>query len=285
MEVITNIKEMQDRANRLRIQGKQIGFVPTMGALHEGHLSLMKQAKMDNDVLIISIFVNPIQFGQSEDYDIYPRNFKKDKELALDIGVDIIFKPEREEMYPTKCFTVIDVTMISNGLCGDSRPGHFQGVSTVVAKLFNIVKPNIVYLGQKDYQQACVIKKMVSDINFDVQVIIMPTVRDKNGLALSSRNAYLNLSERKAALSLNKGLNKAKKLLDAGERDIDKIIFAVRDTIKQEPLIKEEYIAIVDSKDLTPLVVHIQGEILIALAVKIGTTRLIDNILWRETKK
>lgn len=284
MEVITSIKEMQDRVNRLRIEGKQIGFVPTMGALHEGHLSLMKQAKMDNDVLIISIFVNPIQFGQSEDYDIYPQNFEKDKELALDIGVDIIFKPEREEMYPTKCLTVIDVTMISNGLCGDSRPGHFQGVSTVVAKLFNIVKPNRAYLGQKDYQQACVIKRMVSDINFDVEIVIMPIVRDKDGLALSSRNAYLNLSEKKAALSLNKGLNKAKRLLDAGERDIDKIIFALRDTIKQEPLVKEEYIVIVDSKDLTPLV-HIQGEILIALAVKIGTTRLIDNILWRETKK
>lgn len=284
MEVITNIKEMQDRVNRLRIEGKQIGFVPTMGALHEGHLSLMKQAKMDNDVLIISIFVNPIQFGQSEDYDIYPQNFEKDKELALDIGVDIIFKPEREEMYPTKCLTVIDVTMISNGLCGDSRPGHFQGVATVVAKLFNIVKPNRAYFGQKDYQQACVIKRMVSDINFDVEIVIMPIVRDKDGLALSSRNAYLNLSEKKAALSLNKGLNKAKRLLDAGERDIDKIIFALRDTIKQEPLVKEEYIVIVDSKDLTPLV-HIQGEILIALAVKIGTTRLIDNILWRETKK
>lgn len=280
MEVITNIKQMQLKSDELKKAGKKIGFVPTMGALHNGHLSLMQQAKLDNDIVVISIFVNPIQFGQGEDYQTYPRDFSKDKELAEKSGVDIIFYPDVEEMYPVKPLTVVEVENLTQGLCGGFRPGHFRGVTTVVAKLFNIVKPQTTYFGQKDYQQAVVIKQMIKDLNFDIELVIMPTIRDKDGLALSSRNTYLNPIERKSALVLYQSLQLSKQLLDSGEKQAKKIISQMNDLIKEEKLIQPQYIEIVNSQTLEP-VERIEKEVLIALAVKIGKTRLIDNILWR----
>jgi pantoate--beta-alanine ligase len=251
-----------------------------MGALHEGHLSLIRQAKLDNDVVIISIFVNPIQFVQGEDYETYPRDFSKDKELAKKVGVDIIFYPDVKEMYPETLLTFVNVERLTEGLCGKFRPGHFRGVTTVVTKLFNIVKPHQSYFGQKDYQQALVIKRMIKDLNFDLKIVIMPIVRDKDGLALSSRNAYLNDKERKAALILYKSLQKAKELLDSGERQAKKIITEMNNLISTEKLAKTQYIEIVDNRTLNSVEV-IEKEILIALAVTIGNARLIDNMLWR----
>lgn len=279
MEVINNIKQLQLKSDELKKAGKKIGFVPTMGALHKGHLSLMQQAKLDNDIVVISIFVNPLQFGQGEDYQTYPRDFSKDKELAEKSGVDIIFYPDVEEMYPVKPLTVVEVENLTQGLCGGFRPGHFRGVTTVVAKLFNIVKPQTTYFGQKDYQQAIVIKQMIKDLNFDIELVIMPTIRDKDGLALSSRNTYLNPRERKSALVLYQSLQLSKQLLDSGEKQAKKIISQMNDLIKEEKLIQPQYIEIVNSQTLEP-VERIEKEVLIALAVKTGKTRLIDNILW-----
>jgi len=281
MEIITTIRQMQKRSDELRKEGKKIGFVPTMGALHEGHLSLMRQAKLDNDVVIISIFVNPIQFLPGEDYQTYPRNFSKDKELAEGVGVDIIFYPDVKEMYPEELLTFVEVEKLTQGLCGRFRPGHFRGVTTVVSKLFNITKPHTTYFGQKDYQQALVIKRMIEDLNFNIEFVMMPIIRDKDGLALSSRNAYLSNEERKAALVLSQSLQQAKELLDSGERQAEKIISRMNDLIKLEKLAKTQYVEIVDSKTLVPVKI-IEKEILIALAVKIGKTRLIDNMLWRN---
>jgi len=279
MEVVTKIKQMQAISDSLRKEGKKIGFVPTMGALHKGHLSLMREAKLNNDVVIISIFVNPIQFGAGEDYQTYPRNFNKDKELAKNVGVDIIFYPEVEEMYPREILTFVEVKKLTEGLCGRFRPGHFQGVTTVVAKLFNITKPHTTYFGQKDYQQAVVIKRMIEDLNLDLEIIILPTIRDKDGLALSSRNAYLNKEERKSAVILYKSLQLAKQLLDLGERQTKEIIRQMNDLIKTEKLAQPQYLEIVDSQTLEPVEI-VEKEVLIALAVKIGKTRLIDNMLW-----
>lgn len=281
MEVITKIKQMQKRSDELRKEGKKIGFVPTMGTLHEGHLSLMRQAKLNNDVVIISIFVNPIQFVPGEDYQTYPRNFSRDEELAEKVGVDIIFYPEVEEMYPKKLLTFVEVEELTKRLCGRFRPRHFRGVTTVVAKLFNITKPHTTYFGQKDYQQALAIKRIIEDLNFDIEMIIMPIVRNKNGLALSSRNVYLNKEETKAALVLYKSLQQAKELLDSGEKQAKKIISEMNNLIITENLAQPQYIEIVDSQTLTPVEL-IEEEVLIALAVKIGKVRLIDNILWKN---
>ncbi|MEW6619549.1 MAG: pantoate--beta-alanine ligase [bacterium] len=278
MELINKIKQMKERSDELRRQGKKIGFVPTMGALHEGHLSLMRQAKLKNDVVIISIFVNPIQFVEGEDYQTYPKDFICDVELAKKTGVDIIFYPKVEEMYPDKPLTFVNVEKLTRGLCGKFRPSHFQGVTTVVTKLFNIVNPHTSYFGQKDYQQALVIKQMIKDLNFDIELVIMPIVREKDGLALSSRNTYLNKEERKSALILYKSLHLAKKILDSGERLSRNIILAMQDLIQTEKLASIQYIEIVDSKTLEPVEL-IEKKVLIALAVKIGKTRLIDNIL------
>lgn len=281
MEIITKIKQMQNISDRLRKEGKRIGFVPTMGALHEGHLSLIRQAKLDNDVVIISIFVNPIQFVQGEDYKTYPRDFSKDEELAKKTGVDIIFYPEVDEMYPKELLTFVEVNELTQGLCGKFRPGHFRGVTTVVAKLFNIVKPHTTYFGQKDYQQAVVVKQMICDLNFDIVLVTMPTVRDKDGLALSSRNAYLDDTERNAATILYKSLQLAKKLLDAGYTQPQEIITQMHNLINTEKLANTQYIEIVDSKTLDPVEI-IGEEVLIAIAVNIGKARLIDNMVWKK---
>ncbi|MBI4778337.1 pantoate--beta-alanine ligase [Candidatus Desantisbacteria bacterium] len=280
MEIISHVKTMQEKADSLRSEKKRIGFVPTMGALHQGHLSLIKAAKEENDVVIVSIFVNPIQFSPGEDYEIYPKPFEMDKELCGQMGVDIIFYPETAEMYPEQLLTTVHVSEITSGLCGQFRPGHFQGVTTVVAKLFSAVKPHVAYFGQKDYQQAIVIKKMVKDLNFDIRVKILPIVREgESGLALSSRNAYLNPEEREQACILFQTLQVAEKMLDDGERDGNKLANWMRENLKNAPLILLEYAEVCDPETLKPLS-QIGTGALLALAVRIGKTRLIDNMIW-----
>jgi pantoate--beta-alanine ligase len=278
MRVVKKIKVMQKLADKYRAEKKIIGFVPTMGYLHEGHLSLVKIAKKKSDLCVVSIFVNPLQFGPQEDYHIYPRNFSRDKKLLKDLGVDIIFYPEVKEMYPEEQLTFVQVKKLSEGLCGRSRPGHFEGVATVVAKLFNIVKPHIAVFGQKDYQQAVIIKKMVKDLNFDVKIIVAPTVREKDGLACSSRNSYLSEKERKEAVVLYQSLLLAKKMIAEGERNPEEIIKEMTKLITTKSSGKIDYIEIVDANTLQP-VKEIHGKVCIALAVFFNKARLIDNIL------
>jgi pantoate--beta-alanine ligase len=278
MRVVKKIKVMQKLADKYRAEKKIIGFVPTMGYLHEGHLSLVKIAKKKSDLCVVSIFVNPLQFGPQEDYHIYPRNFSRDKKLLKDLGVDIIFYPEVKEMYPEEQLTFVQVKKLSAGLCGRSRPGHFEGVATVVAKLFNIVKPHIAVFGQKDYQQAVIIKKMVKDLNFDVKIIVAPTVREKDGLACSSRNSYLSEKERKEAVVLYQSLLLAKKMIAEGERNPEEIIKEMTKLITTKSSGKIDYIEIVDANTLQP-VKEIRGKVCIALAVFFNKARLIDNIL------
>lgn len=269
---------MQKLADQLRKKGKIIGFVPTMGYLHKGHLSLVKIAKKKSDICVVSIFVNPLQFGPKEDYHTYPRDFKRDKDLLTDLDVDIIFYPSEKEMYPEPCLTYVQVRKLSEGLCGRFRPGHFEGVATVVTKLFNIVKPHIAVFGQKDYQQAIIIKKMVKDLNFDIKIIIAPTVREEDGLAFSSRNTYLNGKERKEANVLYQSLMLAKKMIKKGEKNSERILAEMRKFIITNSSGKIDYIEIVDAKTLEP-VKEISGKVCIALAVFFGKARLIDNIL------
>lgn len=278
MEIITTVKGMQAESKRLQQLGKTIGFVPTMGALHEGHLSLIQAARNGNDLVVISVFVNPLQFAPEEDYETYPRNLEGDKILAKNAGVDIFFAPSVSEMYHEIQYTFVDVQRLTNELCGAHRQGHFKGVTTVITKLFNIVKPDMVYFGQKDYQQSQVIKKMIKDLNFNIKIVVMPTVREKDGLAISSRNRSLNPNERKSALSLYKSLNRAKELLP-NERHSAKIIKEMRRIIEESPLTEIEYISICNSITLQSIP-YIEGEVLIAIAVRIGKTRLIDNMLW-----
>ncbi|MDD5495621.1 MAG: pantoate--beta-alanine ligase [Candidatus Omnitrophica bacterium] len=278
MKTIDKISRMLTLIKILKKEGKSVGFVPTMGYLHEGHLSLTRQAKKHTDLVVMSIFVNPIQFGKNEDYDKYPRDFKRDEELARSAGVDIIFYPSSEEMYPEGYATYVEVKGLTDSLCGDSRPGHFRGVTTVVSKLFWIVKPDIAYFGQKDAQQAYVIRKMAQDLNMDVDVRILPTVREKDGLAMSSRNTYLSEGERKDAVVLYQALKSAEEMVRGGETESKKIIKAIEGIIKPKSRIKIDYVSIVDTKRLKP-VSKITGEVLIALAVFIGKARLIDNII------
>jgi len=283
MEVIESIKKMQARADELRREGK-LGFVPTMGYLHEGHLSLIRAARKECKYVVVSIFVNPTQFGPSEDYQRYPRDLERDRRLCEKEGVDIIFAPTPEEMYPPGYCTYVEVAGLSDVLCGASRPGHFKGVATVVTKLFNIVKPHVAYFGQKDAQQALIIRRMVEDLNFDIDIRVLPIVREKDGLAMSSRNTYLSQEERRAARVLYKALMHAKSLLDSGVRDAGRLRQEMLNIIEAEPLAKVDYVEIVDYSNLKPLK-EIEGEVLIAVAVWIGNTRLIDNILYRAGDK
>jgi len=278
MEVIYNIQSMQAFSERKRIEGNLIGFVPTMGALHEGHLSLIREARRQTDIVIVSIFVNPTQFGPKEDYDSYPRDLEGDKEKVDLVGGDIIFAPSVSEMYPEGYLTYINVEGITETLCGLSRPGHFRGVATVVAKLLNIVRPHKAFFGQKDYQQSVVIKRMVKDLNMDTDIVVLPTVREPDGLAMSSRNSYLSKEERKSATILYKALMMASDMVKTGERDSKKICSEMRRMISKEPLANIDYIAITDPDSLQDIA-EIKGKTLIALAVRIGNTRLIDNIL------
>lgn len=270
---------MQRYAARLKKQGKTIGFVPTMGYLHKGHLSLAKQARKDSDIVVMSIFVNPTQFGPKEDFKKYPRDITRDRRLAKAAGVDVIFYPTVKAMYPEGYQTYVEVFELSKYLCGASRPEHFKGVATVVTKLFNIVKPDITYFGQKDAQQAIIIKRMVEDLNMDLKVRVMPTIREPDGLAMSSRNMYLSPTERKEALVLKNALQKAKDMVNSDEKDPKKIIAKMRGIINSAPSSKIDYISIVDTENLRDVKSLKSGEILIALAVKIDKTRLIDNII------
>lgn len=277
MNIAKTIKEVRDIIKKEKSKGKTIGFVPTMGYLHEGHLSLVRRAKEETDFVVVSIFVNPLQFGPKEDFKEYPRDLERDIKLLEEVKADLLFAPEVEEMYPPGYKTYVEVTEITDVLCGASRPGHFKGVTTVVAKLFNIVKPDKAFFGQKDAQQVAVIKKMVKDLNMDLEIVPVPTVREEDGLAMSSRNVYLNTEERKAAPILYKSLQRAKELIEKGEKNSTTILKEMEEMISKEPLAKIDYIEIVDGETLKRKD-KVEGNILIALAVKIGRTRLIDNI-------
>ncbi len=277
MQIIRSPKVMQKICGGLKREGKIIGFVPTMGYLHKGHLSLVKIAKRKSDVVVVSIFVNPTQFGPKEDFAKYPRDFKRDRFLLEKEGCDFIFAPRIKDMYPEGYLTYVNVEKITGKLEGGIRPGHFQGVTTVVAKLFNIVQPDIAVFGQKDAQQAVVLKKMVDDLNYGIKMIIAGTVRERNGLALSSRNVYLSKEERKQAKVLYQALQLAKEMIKKGERSPSRIVSKMIALINKQPLADIDYIAITDAHSLK-LLNKLKGEILISLAVRFGKTRLIDNI-------
>jgi pantoate--beta-alanine ligase len=284
MRIIIDPLKLNKIIQQAKCGGKTIGFVPTMGALHLGHLSLIKQAAKDNDSVVVSIFVNPTQFGKNEDFKKYPRPLKKDLELCRKSGVDLIFLPNEKNMYPQGFSTFIEVGGLGKELCGIWRPGHFRGVATVVAKLLNIVAPDILYLGQKDAQQAIVIKRMIDDLNFPVKLRIMPIVRQKDGLALSSRNVYLNQEQINQASVLSKALSLAKSLINNGQRDTARIISRMKQLIHRKKQVKIDYIAVVDVDNLEPLK-RISGQYLIALAVRIGKTRLIDNLICHSEER
>jgi len=278
MLIYHTIAEIREYVRKARSSGHSIGLVPTMGYLHEGHLELMRRAKKQCDKVIVSIFVNPTQFGPGEDLERYPRDLDRDVRMSEEVGVDVIFNPPADEIYPAGYCTYVDVERITEKLCGLSRPGHFRGVATVVAKLFNIVKPDFAYFGQKDAQQALVIKRMVTDLNMDLEVVTVPTVREPDGVAMSSRNVYLEPDQRRAALVLSRSLHMAEEAVRAGERDAAKIRQLVIDMIELEPLANVDYVEIYSHPDLEP-VEQIQGPALLALAVKIGRARLIDNTI------
>ncbi len=282
MEVISRLADLKVSLAKLKGEGRSVGLVPTMGYLHEGHLSLMRQARAGNDIVVASIFVNPLQFGPSEDYAVYPRDIERDKELAAAAGVDILFTPQVEDMYPggyEQMLTFVDVRDLGARLCGASRPGHFRGVATVVSKLFNIVQPDMAYFGQKDAQQVIILRRMVRDLNMNLRIVTVPIVREKDGLALSSRNCFLNPAERKAALVLNRSLKLAEQQLRAGERETSRLVAQMREFIGAEPLASIDYISVSDPETIGELAI-VDGPALIALAVRIGKTRLIDNLMW-----
>ena len=278
IEIITTVKEMQVRSDKKRSQGKTIVFVPTMGFLHAGHLSLMREGKKYGDDIVVSIFVNPTQFGPSEDLETYPRNFEKDLELLKKEGVNAVFAPKAIEIYGKKFQTYVELEKLPNHLCGLSRPVFFKGVATVVTKLFNIVKPHVTIFGQKDYQQLTVIRQMVCDLNFDIKVVGAPTVRESDGLAMSSRNTYLTPDQRISALSLNTSLKKAQTLVENGLQDAAKIIDTAAKLIRSHPEAEIDYITICDPETLDDMET-IDKPALMALAVKIGKARLIDNMI------
>lgn len=278
MDICYTIKDVRERVNAWKREGLTVGFVPTMGYLHEGHKSLMQAARKNNDKVVVSVFVNPMQFGPNEDLESYPRDFEKDSALCESVGVDLIFHPEPEEMYADGFCSYVDMNGLTTELCGKSRPIHFRGVQTVVLKLFNIVKPDRAYFGQKDAQQLAVIKRMVKDLNVDTEIVGCPIVREADGLAKSSRNTYLNPDERQAALILSRSLKLGRELIENGETDAKAVIKAITDSINAEPLAKIDYVDVVDFDTITP-VDRIGKSVLVAIAVYIGKTRLIDNFI------
>lgn len=278
MKIIATIKGIKKEISRARQKRLTIGFVPTMGALHQGHLALMQQAKKESDLVVISIFVNPLQFGPKEDFSRYPRNIKADTELARTTGVDIIFTPSVKEMY-NNTSTFVDMSDLTDKLCGKSRPGHFRGVMTVVTKLFNIVQPDVAYFGQKDFQQALIIRKMAQDLNMNLEVKTLPTIREPDGLAMSSRNKYMDITQRSHAHRLYRSLLKAKELILSGEKSRKKIRNAMLAIIKTIPGNRIDYVEIADTKTLESIERVKNRPVLIALAVYAGKTRLIDNIV------
>ena len=280
MKIVGTVKEVREQVKEWKKQGLSVGFVPTMGYLHEGHKSLMDAARKDNDKVVVSIFVNPMQFGPTEDLATYPRDLDHDAALCESAGVDLIFHPEAEEMYEKDFCSFVDMTGLTEGLCGKTRPIHFRGVCTVVNKLFNIVTPDHAYFGQKDGQQLAVIKRMVRDLNMDIEIVGCPIVREEDGLAKSSRNTYLSHEERKAALILSKTVALGKELAKT-EKDANKVVEAMKKNIETEPLAKIDYVEAVDALSMAP-VEKLAGTCMLAMAVYIGKTRLIDNTLINE---
>jgi pantoate--beta-alanine ligase len=278
MKICETIEEMRAACRAARHGGNRLGFVPTMGALHEGHLSLVRAAKAKCDVVAASIFVNPTQFGPTEDLAKYPRTFERDCQLLENEGVQLLFAPAVEEMYPPGAVTWVTVEGLSDKLDGRSRPGHFRGVSTVVAKLFHVVEPDVAFFGQKDAAQVAVIRRMVRDLRFAVEIVACPIVREPDGLAMSSRNAYLNEQQRKPALVLHRALKRVKKLWETGEHSVEKLLAAGRDEIAMEAAARLDYFEIVDPDSLNA-VREAKSGTLVAVAAFVGTTRLIDNIL------
>ncbi len=281
MKIVETIQEVREQVKEWRKQGLSVGLVPTMGYLHEGHKSLIDCAVSENDKVVVSVFVNPMQFGPKEDLASYPRDLDRDAALCENAGADIIFHPEPEEMYHEDFSSFVDMNTLTGGLCGKTRPTHFRGVCTVVSKLFHIVTPDKAYFGQKDAQQLAVIRHMVSDLNFGLEIVGCPIVREEDGLAKSSRNTYLNEDERKAALILSKSLGKGKALLEAGETDAAKLKAVIENTLATEPLASVDYVEVVDWDSLKPIEI-VNGSVLVAIAVYIGKTRLIDNIIWQK---
>ena len=280
MQIINSVGEMQALAGETRRQGKRIALVPTMGFLHQGHLSLMHEGRRRGDLLVVSIFVNPTQFGAGEDYEAYPRDMERDRDLARQAGVDIIFAPTAREMYPSHYQTYVSVEEVTRHLCGASRPTHFRGVTTVVCKLFTIVKPHMAIFGEKDFQQLVVIKRMVTDLNLEVEIVGMPTYREADGLAMSFRNYYLTPPERTASLCISRALKEAAARFGQGERRAAAIVLAARDSIAAEPLAGIDYITLCDTEELKDLAL-IDREAVLAVAVKIGRARLIDNVVLK----
>lgn len=278
MELFTSGKELRNLLKNQKKQGASVGLVPTMGFLHEGHKSLMDRARRENDILVASVFVNPTQFGPNEDLEAYPRDIERDKEIMASAGVDYVFYPTVEEMYPKGYSTYVNVEgALTSRMCGASRQGHFRGVATVVSKLFNLCVPDRAYFGMKDAQQVSVIQRMVEDMNFDLDVVACPIVREADGLALSSRNTYLDPQQRKDALILSKSLSRAREMIDGGEREADTIYSEMKKMIDTIEYAKIDYIEILDAKSLEPLQT-LEGDVLIALAVWVGKPKLLDNI-------
>ena len=278
MKIAETIAEVREQVRTWRKEGLAVGLVPTMGYLHEGHKSLIDRAVEENDRVVVSVFVNPIQFGPSEDLASYPRDLKRDAALCEAAGADLVFHPSDGEMYFDDFCTYVDMDDLTKGLCGKTRPTHFRGVCTVVSKLFHIVAPDRAYFGQKDAQQLAVIRRMVRDLNFDLEIVGCPIVREADGLAKSSRNTYLSEEERRAAVVLHQGLLAGEQLVKAGETDASKIVGVITDVIGKEPLAKIDYVELVEWDSLKP-VTSVRGEVLAAVAVYIGTTRLIDNFI------
>lgn len=276
MKIIETVDAMRAWSREQRCEGKTIGLVPTMGALHEGHISLMRASVEKNDVSVASIFVNPAQFAPHEDLDSYPRTFESDCAQAEEVGIDVIYAPSAASVYPEGYATYVEVERLQDGLCGKSRPHFFRGVATVVTKLFNTVEPDRAYFGQKDAQQTAIIRRMVRDLDFGIEIVALPTFREEGGLAMSSRNAYLSDEERTRALCLSRSLDSARRLLESGERNVQKILSVVKEGLRD---VEIDYADLVDADEISPLK-HIENRVLLAVAARVGETRLIDNIIY-----
>lgn len=280
MDIVRRVHAMKELSRKARAAGRRIGFVPTMGYLHEGHLSLIREMRRRADLVVASIYVNPTQFGANEDYTRYPRDLARDADLCIQAGVDHLFTPESEEMYPSGACTFVEVAGFSSRLEGAARPGHFRGVATVVLKLFQAVRPHVAAFGQKDAQQAIIVQRMARDLLLDVELVILPTVRDEDGVALSSRNIYLTEEQRRGARAIPRSLRAAEDAISGGERDPAKVLDAARAILEAEPALRIDYLELVDTIQLQP-VTRIDGELLLAVAVFAGKTRLIDNTVIR----
>lgn len=279
MNIVKTISEVRNEVKNWKKQGLSVGLVPTIGYLHEGHKSLIDRACRENDKVVVSVFVNPTQFGPGEDLATYPRDIQRDAALCEDAGAALIFNPEPEEMYFDDFHTYVTMESLSDELCGKTRPIHFRGVCTVVSKLFHIIAPDRAYFGQKDAQQLAIIKRMVRDLNFDIEIVGCPIVREADGLAKSSRNTYLNPEERNAALVLSRAVRLGQELIQNGERNADVIVEKMKQLIEEEPLAKIDYVQAVDAASIQP-VAEIKGTVLVAMAIYIGKTRLIDNFIY-----